>query len=205
MRSNHSTNTITLLGIFGALIILQAYVPMVGYIRLFPAWPAISTIHLTVILAGVLLGVPGGAAMGLLWGGVSLFKAFTAPGDPMTLLLFQNPVIAIVPRVAVGIVAGLVFNDLFKTVRSGRGATMKLSLAGICGALTNTGLVIFFTWVFFAQRASSVVPGANAGNLAFVLMGTFAINAIAEAAMAAVVVPVLGQALLAVQKRRRAK
>ena len=201
----HSTHTITLLGIFGALIILQAYVPMVGYIRLFPAWPAISTIHLTVILAGVLLDVPGGATMGLLWGVVSLIKAYTAPGDPMTLLLFQNPVIAIVPRVLVGVVAAVLFNHVFKNRRSGRMATVKLSLAGICGALTNTALVILLTWLFFAQRASSVVPGADAANLGLVLAGAFAINAVAEAAMAAVVTPVLGQALLVVQKRRRAK
>ena len=60
----HSSRTISLMGIFGALIILQAYIPMVGYIRIFPAWPAISTIHLTVILGGVLLGIPGGAGEG---------------------------------------------------------------------------------------------------------------------------------------------
>lgn len=203
VQKHHATATTTLLGILGALILLQAYVPMVGYIRIFPAWPAISTIHLTVILAGVLLDVPGGAAMGLFWGAVSLFKAYTAPGDPMTLLLFHNPVIAIVPRVLVGVAAALVFRHWLKRWQSGRATTIKLALAGIAGALTNTLLVIAFTWLFFASRANQVVPGASAANLAWLLIGAFAINALAEAAMAAVVTPLLGKALLAVRRRAR--
>ncbi len=199
----HSSRTISLMGIFGALIILQAYIPMVGYIRIFPAWPAISTIHLTVILGGVLLGIPGGAGLGLLWGVISLIKAYTSATDPMTLLLFQNPIIAIVPRVMVGIVAAAVFNLLAPKVKTGLGATVKLVAAGILGALTNTGLVIGFTWIFFASRATQVVAGADSANLGLLLMAAFGINAIAEAAMAGIVTPILGRVLLAVQARRR--
>lgn len=202
MHTHRSSMTITLLGIFGALIILQAYVPMVGYIRIFPAWPAISTIHLTVILAAVLLDVPGGAAMGLLWGVVSLVKAYTAPGDPMTLLLFQNPVIAIMPRVLVGVVAALVFHHALGAWHSQRAQVVRLSLAGICGALTNTALVILLTWLFFAGQAGAVVPGADAANLAWLLVGAFTVNATLEALMAALVVPILGTALLAARRRR---
>ena len=121
----------------------------------------------------------------------------------MTLLLFQNPVIAIVPRVMVGIVAAAVFNLIAPKVKTGLGATVKLVAAGILGALTNTGLVIVFTWIFFASRATQVVAGADSANLGLLLMAAFGINAIAEAAMAGIVTPILGRVLLAVQARRR--
>ncbi|WP_179394901.1 ECF transporter S component [Lacticaseibacillus absianus] len=203
MTRKGSSYTISILGIFGALIILQAYIPMIGYIRIFPAWPAISTIHLTVILGGVLLGVRGGAGLGLLWGLISLIKAYTSATDPMTLLLFQNPVIAIVPRVMVGVVAALIFNHIARSHRTGTGATLKMVFAGIAGALTNTGLVIAFTWLFFASRATQVVPGADASNLGWLLIAALAINALAEATMAAIVTPILGTVLLQVQRRHR--
>ncbi|WP_225047711.1 ECF transporter S component [Lacticaseibacillus kribbianus] len=203
MTHKNSSYMISVLGVFGALIILQAYIPMIGYIRIFPMWPAISTIHLTVILGGVLLGVRGGAGLGLLWGAISLIKAYTGATDPMTLLLFQNPVIAILPRVAVGVVAALVFAAFTRRFQTRRGALIGMSLAGICGALTNTLLVIGFTWLFFASRATAVVPGANAQNLGWLLIIAFAINAVAESAMAAVVTPILGSVLGDVKRRRR--
>lgn len=202
MTRKSNTYDIAIIGVLGALIIMQAYIPMVGYITILPVLPAISTIHLTVILGGVLLGVRGGAGLGLLWGSISLIKAYTSATDPMTLLLFQNPVIAIVPRVMVGIVAGLIFNHIAAGVRTGFGATIKLIAAGVAGALTNTSLVIGFTWLFFAQNAGRVVAGASATNLGWVLIATLGVNAIAEATMAAIVTPVLGQVLLGLRKRR---
>ena len=53
MTQRGKAYNIAIIGILGALIILQAYIPMVGYVQIFPAWPAISTIHLTVIIGGI--------------------------------------------------------------------------------------------------------------------------------------------------------
>ena len=55
MTQRGKAYNIAIIGILGALIILQAYIPMVGYVQIFPAWPAISTIHLTVIIGGIVL------------------------------------------------------------------------------------------------------------------------------------------------------
>lgn len=71
-----------------------------------------------------------------------------------------------------------------------------MSVAGVCGALTNTSLVIALTWVFFANNANAVVKGADGSNLGWSLIGALAINAIAEALLAGILVPILGQALL---------
>ncbi|WP_461213412.1 ECF transporter S component [Lacticaseibacillus sp. GG6-2] len=196
MTRKSSAYTISILGILGALIIMQAYIPMIGYIRIFPAWPAISTIHLTVILGGVLLGVRGGAGLGALWGVISLIKAYTDATDPVTILLFRNPLIAILPRIMVGIVAALIFNHIAKSHQRDVIATIKMVCAGVAGALTNTSLVIALTWVFFAHNANAVVAGADASNLGWLLIAALAINAVAEATMAGIIVPLLGQVLM---------
>lgn len=171
MTRKSSAYMISIIGVLGALIIMQAYIPFVGYIRISPAWPAISTIHLTVILGGVILGVRGGASLGALWGVISLIKAYTAAADPVTLMLFQNPIIAIVPRIMVGIVAALIFDHIFPQVRKGVGGVVKMAIAGVAGAFTNTSLVIVFTWLFFASKATRIVAGANASNLGWLMMG----------------------------------
>lgn len=196
MTRKSSAYTISIIGILGALIILQAYVPMIGYIRIIPLLPAISTIHLTVILGGVLLGVKGGAGLGAFWGCISLIKAYTDATDPVTILLFRNPIIAIVPRIMVGVVAALIFNHIAKAHQHDVIGTVKMILAGVCGALTNSGLVIIFTWILFANRANAVVAGADATNLGWLLMGALAINMVAEAVMAGIVIPILGRVLL---------
>ncbi len=196
MTRKSSAYTISILGILGAMIIMQAYIPMIGYIRIFPAWPAISTIHLTVILGGVLLGVRGGAGLGALWGCISLIKAYTDATDPVTILLFRNPLIAILPRIMVGVVAALIFNHIAKTHQRDVVATIKMACAGVVGALTNTSLVIALTWVFFAHNANAVVAGADASNLGWLLIAALAINAVAEALMAGILVPLLGQVLM---------
>ena len=68
MTQRGKAYNIAIIGILGALIILQAYIPMVGYVQIFPAWPAISTIHLTVIIGGIVLGYGGGARLCFFWG-----------------------------------------------------------------------------------------------------------------------------------------
>lgn len=180
---------------------MQAYIPMVGYVQIFPAWPAISTIHLTVIIGGIVLGYGGGASLGLLWGLTSLIRAYTSAADPVTLLLFRNPIIALVPRVMVGLVAAFVFHQLFKRHQSTLAQTIKMVIAGVAGALTNTLLVIGFTWLLFASKAAQIVPGANATNLGWLLITALAINAVAEAVLGGIVTPILGQALLRFRRK----
>ncbi|MEL1196407.1 ECF transporter S component, partial [Staphylococcus epidermidis] len=85
-------------------LIIQSFIPMVGYINIIPGLPAVTTIHLTVIIGAVILGTRQGAILGLIWGLISLFRAYTSPGDPLSLLIFQNPIIAILPRLMAGMI-----------------------------------------------------------------------------------------------------
>ncbi|MBA1393908.1 ECF transporter S component, partial [Lactobacillus sp. XV13L] len=50
------TTKLAISAVFVAILILQSFVPNIGYIRILPALPAITTIPLTVAIYGSLLG-----------------------------------------------------------------------------------------------------------------------------------------------------
>ncbi|WP_127849524.1 ECF transporter S component [Lacticaseibacillus hulanensis] len=194
-RSRSKAYRISIIGLLTALIIVQSFVPMIGYISLGAV--SITTIHLTVIIGAVMLGTSGGAELGLIWGITSMIVAYTTPADPLSLLLFRNPIIAIVPRVMTGVVAGLIFNQIKSSQKTGSVGTIKMIFSGIAGALTNTALVIAFTWLFYASKAATLVGnGASSANLGWVMMAMLGVNAIAEAIAGGIVTPLLGQALI---------
>nr|WP_263849210.1 ECF transporter S component [Lacticaseibacillus sharpeae] len=65
-RTRSKAYRISTLGLLTALIIVQSFVPMIGYISF--GGVSITTIHLTVIIGAVMLGTSGGAELGLIWG-----------------------------------------------------------------------------------------------------------------------------------------
>lgn len=195
-KTRRSAYAISLMGLLTALLLLQTFVPMFGYVRILPG-VAITTMHLTVMTAAIMLGPRFGATMGLIWGLISLTMAFVSPGDPLTLLLFRNPLVAIVPRVLCGAVAGWIGGPR----QEGQQPTWRLVLAGCTGALTNTAFVILGAWLFYASSAASIVGhGANAQNLGIVMIGMLAVNAVVEAITAGIMMPVLYRVLWRIRR-----
>lgn len=191
-HKNSSAYRISILAILTALLLVQSFVPMVGYINIIPGLPAVTTVHLTVILGAVILGTRGGSTLGLIWGILSLIQAYTAPGDPLSLLIFQNPIIAILPRVLVGTVVGFTFEHLQHSRITKPGA---MALAGVLGALVNTTLVILLTWVFYSHQASGMYH-TDPSRLIIVMLAAVAVNAIMEAILAGIVTPLIGTPLM---------
>lgn len=194
-QTRHSSQTISLIGIFGALILLQSFVPMVGYIRIFPGLPQISTVHLTVLIGAILVGYRGAAILGGFWGVLSLIIAYTTAPDPLSFALFHQPLIAILPRVLAPVVAVWVYQRLH------RWPNLGLILAGVLGAFTNTIGVIICTWLVYAGSASHLIAGATGWQLGAILAGMFLTNALFEAGLAGIGVPLIGRVLLHLQHR----
>lgn len=127
------TQKLATAGILTGLIIVMTLIPYTGYINYGAI--EITTLHIPVILGAALLGTGYGAVLGGIWGITCLLRAFTNP----LWIMFTNPLISVLPRILVGVVAGLVMAALKKT---------KLPTAvsgGICGAagtICNTALVL---------------------------------------------------------------
>lgn len=178
-----STKKLTLLAVFTAIIMLQTFVPNLGYIRF--ALVDFTIIHVTVIIGACLLGWKQGAILGGVWGISSMIYAYSTPGllNP----LFYNPLIAVIPRIFVGLVASFVFG-LFKNKTK---IAARLCAAGIIGTLTNTILVLSALYVFgydFLFKALNLSHGATDPVLTFIL-SLVTTNTLFEILIAAVVVP----------------
>lgn len=149
-----------------------------------------TIVHLTVIVAALVLGPQDGAVMGLIWGLGTLIRAYISPRTPLDPLIFTNPVIAILPRILVGYGAGWSYR-FFKTQL--RSATVAMAAAAL-GSIINTSLVLLLMrWL----SAGSLVSfyQVRVTSLNHILMGVVATNGIPELIVALVVVPLVVQAI----------
>ncbi|MBF8437159.1 ECF transporter S component [Halanaerobiaceae bacterium Z-7014] len=123
-----STKEIVVAGMLGAISIVLG-VTRLGFIPVpTPAGNA-TIMHIPAILGAVLEGPVVGALIGLIFG----IFSFLQPGAPM----FTDPLIAIVPRIFIGIFAYFAYRSLVK-----RNESLALITAGIVGTLVNTIFVL---------------------------------------------------------------
>lgn len=192
-QRKNKTYRIAILGILTAVIILQNFIPFLGYIPIPPLNPTI--IHITVIVAAFVLGTKEGMIIGTVWGIVRLIKAYTLPTSPLDLILFTNPMISVVPRILVGLVAGYTIQVFRKRDKQALG----MIVGGILGSLTNTIFVLGFIALFYGNEYSSAL-GVHPANLMKALALIVATNGVAEAVASAFLAPLLSKALLKVKK-----
>jgi uncharacterized membrane protein len=123
-----NTRRIVISGVLGAIAILLGWTRL-GYIPV-PNLAANATImHIPVIVGAVMEGWLVGTIIGFLFG-LSSFALATVP-------LFKNPLVAILPRVVIGIMAYFSYAALRKS-----NEYVALVVAAIVGTLTNTILVL---------------------------------------------------------------
>lgn len=190
----NKTYRIAILGILSAFIIVQTFVPFLGNIPIPPLNPTI--IHITVIVAAFVLSTKDGMLVGLVWGLARMVKAYTLPASPLDLLLWTNPIIAVVPRVMVGLVAGLVFHGFLKRKQEKVG----MVTAAVLGSLTNTVLVLGFIALFYGNEYATAL-NVDPSNLLKVLAGIVATNGIGEAVAAGLIAPFIATALMKVRRK----
>lgn len=116
-----TTREITITAALGAVAMVMGLVPWIGFIPAPTPAGSATTMHIPVIIAGILEGPVVGALVGAIFG----FFSFTRAVTP----IFKNPVIAFGPRILIGIVAFLVFAALQR--RYARGASALVLGAGI--------------------------------------------------------------------------
>lgn len=118
-----------------ALTVVMTVTPYFGYIT-YGNIIEITTIHIAVILSATMLGPKYGALLGGFWGLTCLLRATT---NPAIYGLFLNPLISVLPRIFVGLIAGAIFAGLKKTKMK---LPISLAITAAAGTLTNTVLVL---------------------------------------------------------------
>lgn len=196
------------ISLFTALILLLAFVPYIGYIRIPVLAIQATTVHIPVIVGSILLGPKAGAFLGGVFGFTSLINNTFQPG--ITSFCFSpfiqvsedvggSPlalVVCFVPRILCGIVPYFVYKAL-QNIAKNKDKLRKFSLmlAGIAGSLTNTILVMSMIYLFFGQQY------AQAKEIAFeavfgVILSVVFINGTIEAIISALITSAVAIVLL---------
>ncbi|MFS7256772.1 ECF transporter S component [Carnobacterium divergens] len=189
LNQSKKTYQIAILGMLTAIVLIQNFVPVVGYIPIPPINPTI--IHITVIIAALTLGYKNGMILGLVWGVACIIRAFTTPTSPLDILFFTNPVIAIVPRILVGFVAGYVYQLLKKTKLLD---SFSMIISSVLASLTNTIFVLLFIYLFYRGEYASFL-NVDQGKLIGIMEIIIITSGLAEAVAAGIIAPIVAKAL----------
>lgn len=180
------TQKLAVTAIFTAILLLQTFVPLIGYIHILPGLPAITTVPLTIAVYASLMGPKGGAFFGLFWGISRLIMAYVAPSDLITIMLFQNPFIALIPRMAAGFLPGIISKK--------RSGMISFFIAGLSASLANTLLVILLTDLFYLQNSTKLISTLGMTNnqpLIIILLIALGTNGIIEMIFTGVLTPIV--------------
>ena len=181
--------------LFVGIILVQMIVPWLGTMPLgaFVIGASATIIQFTVALSGILLGPKYGAVVGFFWGLMSFSNALTHPGT-IGSLMFQNPFTALIPRILVGLLIGLLFNYFLRN-RSLAVRSVGLGILGVVAALINTIGVVLLTTIGFTVMHTNFTGIPNQNILTW-LIGIVSFNGIFEIITAAILVAVIGNVLV---------
>ncbi|WP_024613459.1 ECF transporter S component [Clostridium sp. Ade.TY] len=145
-----------------------------------------TIMHIPVIIGAIVEGPIVGALVGGVFGLFSMYQAFTAP-TPLS-FIFYNPIIAIVPRVLIGIIAYYIYTLLKNKFKK---ESIPIGIAAVLGTITNTVGVLGLTYVFYLDQYAKAlgISSAAAGTAIATVAAT---NGIPEALLSALItIPVV--------------
>ena len=177
----HSRNRkIAITGAFSALIILMGIPGLhLGYIQINPT-VSLTIMHIPVVLAAALAGLPGAIVTSLVFGLTSLINAAANPGgvlDP----LFKYPQCSVLPRLIFGFAAYGFFAMLGLIPRIPK--AINAAASAFLSSLLHTVAVIGSLYVFLNTQTLAAMGGKGF----LVIMGLVLPGAMMEAAAALLV------------------
>jgi len=172
-----STREIVIAGVIGGVALFLGATRL-GFIPVpIPFIGNATIMHIPAIVGGALEGPVVGALAGLIFGIFSFLYADVP--------IFKDPIIAILPRVLIGVVAWAVFVGLRRW-----SVDLASVAAGLLGSLTNAAGVLLLGLVLPLGEQSYLTPALVAASIPQV---------IAEAILAAVVTVVLVRGVMLVR------
>ena len=191
IKLKFSVRQITMIGMLSSISIFLGITGL-GFI---PIPPVKATImHLPVIIGAIVEGPLVGAFVGLVFGLFSMYQEITTMIP--TGFMFLNPIIAIIPRILIGVTAYYIYIFLKNKFKK---KGIIIGIASLCATLVNTIGVLGLTYIIYAEKYSHLV-GLNPSEAGIALAAIGVTNGIPEAIISALIcVPII----LTVQKIRK--
>lgn len=146
-----STRKIAVVGMLGAISIILGTTPL-GFI---PIGPVKATImHIPVIIGSIIEGPLVGLAIGLIFGGFSMYQAYVMPTSPVQ-VVFMDPLVAILPRLLISLASYYSFIGIKKMLDRKaykRSNFVASAIGAALGTIVNTGGVL--SMIYFRHGAT---------------------------------------------------
>ncbi|MDD7363034.1 MAG: ECF transporter S component [Peptoniphilus sp.] len=155
-KNRLSARQIVDIGILGAITVVLGLTPL-GFVPIGPL--NATTMHIPVLIAAFIDGPVVGGFVGLIFGLSSLFNAITRP-TPIS-FVFYNPLISILPRVLLGILAYYLFRALNRV--DGK-HLRRIALVAWIAAM------IFLAWGIYRDIATSTFGAGFVLNILFLIL-----------------------------------
>ena len=217
IRTPRQTQTIrrmVITAMLSAVTALLAFTP-VGMIMLPPPLAAVTLVHIPVLVAVLIEGPWVGLSVAFVFGLCSFIRAWETGMVGLT-LFFRNPLVSILPRLIIPLTAWGVYVLWNRAVKNkGIAQRVGVGVASAVGAITNTVLCLGAIMILYGHDLTVLVNnlislgGAdnvytdNAG--AWLVAAVGVPNGIAEAVVAAIIVPMIKVAVDAISRRGRHK
>ena len=179
-RKKVNVRRMTIISLLSAISIMLSMIPL-GYIQIGPV--AITTMCIPVIIGGIIEGPMVGMIVGFIFGLTSMFRGMAGMAG-VTGFVFINPLVSVLPRIFIGLVAYYSFKLAMKIVKN---TYVSGLIAGGMASITNTVGVLGMIYVLYAAEYAKAL-GQSAGTAKALLMGIATTNGIAEALGGALVV-----------------
>lgn len=209
-RQSDRIRRMVISAMLSAITAVLTFTP-IGMIPLPPPLPSATTVHIPVLVAALVEGPMVGLIVGAVFGVCSLIRAWETGMVGLT-LFFRNPVISVLPRLLVPLIAfgaWLVWRKLIKS----NAITDKIgtALAAVIGTVANTvfclGLIALIYGGDLTVMLNEMISAGNAdaaylNNAGQWLVAVVGVpNGIGECIVAAIIVPMIKTAVDAVIRR----
>ena len=174
---NQRVLEMTTIAMFSAIIMIQTFVPFLGFITL--GILSFTIIHVTVLIGAIFGGRNVSIALGFAFGLGSLLRALIAPETPLD-IFFVNPLVSILPRVIFGVVIWYLFIGFRKLIPS-RLASIALAFGFSTLIHTVVTLTAFYVFAFNSDVYIQIFGDTNVIGLILAILGS---NGLIEIAVA---------------------
>lgn len=176
---------LTFLGVMLGLSVVLLYATMI------PGFGASIAVvmFLPTILTGIIKGPKAGWLMGTAVGIVIMIRAMTMP---MSVLdpLFINPMVSVVPRMFIGLVAYWVYALIARDSKNTARIAAAGAVAGACAMITNTVLVMSALYIFYAEKIAELMGVGFKVLLIAILSSSAIIEAVTGAILTSAIITI---------------
>ncbi len=165
---NQRVLEMTTIAMFAAIIMIQTFVPFLGFITF--GVISFTVIHITVLIGAIFGGRNVSIALGFTFGLGSLLRALIAPETPLD-IFFVNPLVSVLPRVLFGVVIWYLYG-FFKKIFKFNLISIALTFAFSTLIHTVLTLTAFYLFAYNSDIYNQVFGEMNVIGLILLVLGS---------------------------------